>query len=93
MDRGHHQEALTNARRHSGATAVTVRVDLADSPVTLEITDNGGGFAPGSTTGQGLAGMRERLDLVGGTVEITSGPTGTRVVATVPEAMHLESAR
>ncbi|WP_433733562.1 sensor histidine kinase [Nocardia sp. CA-129566] len=87
------QEALTNARRHSGASAVTVRADLADSPVTLEITDNGGGFAPGSIAGHGLAGMRERLDLVGGTVEITSGPTGTRVVATVPEAMQLESVR
>ncbi|MFX0580749.1 sensor histidine kinase [Nocardia nepalensis] len=84
------QEALTNARRHSGATAVTVRADLANPTATLEITDNGGGFAPGSTTGHGLTGMRERLDLVGGIVEITTGPTGTRLVALVP---HLESAQ
>lgn len=78
------QEALTNARRHSGATAVAVRVDLTASTGVLDIADNGTGFAPGATEGQGLSGMRERLDLVGGEVRITSGPDGTRLLATIP---------
>ncbi|MFG1770014.1 sensor histidine kinase [Nocardia salmonicida] len=80
------QEALTNARRHSGATAVAVRVDLTASTGVLDIADNGTGFAPGATEGQGLSGMRERLDLVGGQVRITSGPDGTRLLATIPVA-------
>ncbi len=78
------QEALTNARRHSGATAVAVRVDLTASTGVLDIADNGTGFAPGTTEGQGLSGMRERLDLVGGDVRITSSTDGTRLLATVP---------
>ncbi|MEU4705468.1 sensor histidine kinase [Nocardia salmonicida] len=80
------QEALTNARRHSGATAVAVHVDLTAGAGVLDIADNGTGFAPGATEGQGLSGMRERLDLVGGEVRITSGPDGTRLLATIPVA-------
>ncbi|MGW5918180.1 sensor histidine kinase [Nocardia fluminea] len=78
------QEALTNARRHSGATAVAVRVDLTPTTGVLDIADNGTGFAPSAVEGQGLAGMRERLELVGGEVRITSGTRGTRLLATIP---------
>jgi signal transduction histidine kinase len=78
------QEALTNARRHSGATAVAVRVDLTPSTGVLDIADNGTGFAPDTVEGQGLAGMRERLDLVGGEVRITSSTEGTRLLVTIP---------
>ncbi|MEV0854220.1 sensor histidine kinase [Nocardia fluminea] len=78
------QEALTNARRHSGATAVAVRVDLTPSTGVLDIADNGTGFAPGAVEGQGLAGMRERLELVGGEVRITSSARGTRLLVTIP---------
>ncbi|WP_174183568.1 sensor histidine kinase [Nocardia barduliensis] len=78
------QEALINARRHSGATTVAVRVDLTPTAGVLDIVDNGTGFAPGTVEGQGLSGMRERLDMVGGDVRITSGPRGTRLLATIP---------
>lgn len=78
------QEGLTNARRHSGATTVAVHVDLSPTTSTLGITDNGTGFAPGAAEGQGLSGMRERLEMVGGTVHITTGPTGTQLHATIP---------
>ncbi|MFC8384092.1 sensor histidine kinase [Nocardia sp. NPDC057272] len=78
------QEALTNARRHAGATAVAVRVDLTPTTGVLDIADNGTGFAPGTAEGQGLTGMRERLDLVGGEVRITSTSRGTRLLVTIP---------
>ncbi|MEV0292544.1 sensor histidine kinase [Nocardia sp. NPDC050710] len=80
------QEALTNARRHAAATAVTIRVTLTATAGTLDIADNGTGFAQGSSEGQGLTGMRQRLALLGGSVEITTGSTGTRLVATIPAA-------
>ncbi|WP_405181975.1 sensor histidine kinase [Nocardia sp. NBC_01377] len=75
------QEALTNARRHSGADTVTVDVDLTAR--TLDISDNGRGLRPDAVEGHGLRGMRERLDLVGGRLSITTGSTGTRLLATV----------
>lgn len=76
------QEALTNARRHAGAETVTIRADL--SAGTLDIRDDGGGFAPGAVEGNGLRGMRERLATVGGVLTVTSGPGGTRLLAAVP---------
>ncbi|MFI9511319.1 sensor histidine kinase [Nocardia sp. NPDC052566] len=82
------QEALTNARRHANATAVSVRADLTSPISTLEIADNGTGFAPDTTEGQGLTGMRQRLDLLDGHVEITTDPTGTRLRATIPEPVR-----
>ncbi|WP_067530948.1 sensor histidine kinase [Nocardia crassostreae] len=78
------QEALTNARKHAEATAVTVRAALDPAACTLEIADNGKGFAPETADGQGLTGMRERLALVGGELAIDSGESGTRLTATIP---------
>lgn len=78
------QEALTNARRHSGASSVAIRVDLTDSTGILDIADNGRGFAPGTVEGQGLSGMRQRLGILGGDVRITSSSKGTRLLATIP---------
>ncbi|MFE1594873.1 sensor histidine kinase [Nocardia sp. NPDC058705] len=80
------QEGLTNARRHSGATIVAVRVNLTDNSGELDIADNGTGFAPGTVEGQGLSGMRQRLDILGGEVRITTSPKGTRLLATIPAA-------
>jgi len=72
------QEALTNARKH--APGATVRIALRYSPVwcELHVTDAGGTHEPGplaaSGGGYGLVGMRERAELIGGTLE--AGPTG-----------------
>ncbi len=77
------QEALTNARRHAGADLVRVALRFGDA-ATLEVADNGRGFAVEAVTGNGLPGMRERLAALGGTVRIESAPgRGTCVTASV----------
>jgi PAS domain S-box-containing protein len=87
------QEALTNIAKHaSGATSVSVVIERVQDSVRLMIDDNGCGFdaaqlaAPGSErSGLGLAGMRERLALVGGELEIeTSKGAGTAVFGRIP---------
>ena len=68
------QEALSNVRKHSGATAATVTLERG----TLTVTDDGHGFDPDApTNGYGLSGMRDRLALVGGSLEVASGASGT----------------
>jgi signal transduction histidine kinase len=73
------QEALTNARRHAPGAAVDVEVHYCASSLQLRIRDNGPGPPAGtstaSTTGHGLAGMRERAAAVGGELR-TGGALG-----------------
>ena len=79
------QEALHNALRHSGAGTVGVRLTRTARRVTLDVEDDGHGFAPAAPSGGvGLASMRERAASVGGTLTIKSGNTGTLVRLTVP---------
>ena len=71
------QEALANVRKHAGAGAGR---DLRLDGAVLAVADDGAGFDPAAPTGgYGLAGMRRRVEEVGGTVSIASGPGGTRV--------------
>jgi signal transduction histidine kinase len=77
------QESLTNARRHARATRVSVTVHCDESRARLIVDDNGCGFSP-EREGYGLLGMRERVHLVEGSVEVESGQSGTRVTVTVP---------
>jgi len=86
------QEALTNVARHARATRVVVRLALAPRTIHLEVHDNGRGFDPnptrpaGSVGGRGLVGMRERVELLGGTLRIDSAPDmGTHVVVDLPQ--------
>ena len=79
------QEALTNVVRHASARRVRVAVIATASAVSIEVIDDGVGFAPdASRSGFGLAGMRERAFLAGGTVMIDSGAAGTVVRAELP---------
>lgn len=80
------QEGVTNARRHAEASWVKVTVQLSDEAAWLEVVDDGRGFTPDvSTAGFGLLGMRERVQLVAGSVDIDSSPgAGTRLTVTVP---------
>ncbi|MEV7197538.1 sensor histidine kinase [Streptomyces sp. NPDC093510] len=80
------QEGLTNARRHARASRVTVTVLLAERAARLEVSDDGCGFSPDTVApGFGLLGIRERVHLVGGSVDIDSSPgAGTRLTVTVP---------
>ncbi|MGW2091749.1 sensor histidine kinase [Promicromonospora sukumoe] len=79
------QEALTNVRRHARAMTVGVRLAQADGSVTLTVADDGEGFGPDVDDGFGLAGMRDRVRSVGGTLLVESGiGTGTTLRARVP---------
>jgi signal transduction histidine kinase len=70
------QEALTNVRKHALGARVSVRLEYAADDIGLEVRDFGGRGTPGelaeSGSGYGLLGMRERAELLGGTLE--SGP-------------------
>ena len=86
------QEGLTNVLRHAGADRAQVAVSRAGGLLELRISDGGRGFDPDATlvgretaTGLGLRGMRDRLELFGGRLEIASAPgRGTLVSAAVP---------
>ena len=86
------QEALTNVHRHSGSGAVEVRVTADESTVLLTVRDFGVGVARDvlerfwktGSAGVGLAGIRERLKGLGGSLEIESSPDGTMLQASIP---------
>ena len=81
------QEALRNAVKHSGATKIVVRLMATRSHLTMRITDNGKGFDPLTTqaAGIGLLTMRERVELVGGTLAVEPArPHGTTIRVVVP---------
>lgn len=77
------QEGLTNACRHSGATEIDVAVSYDDRGARLRLADNGTGF-DGSAEGFGLAGLRERVRLADGTVDIDTSASGTVLTVGVP---------
>jgi PAS domain S-box-containing protein len=79
------QEAITNARRHSGAQRVSVTLKLEGEDLVAEISDDGRGFGPETTPGVGLSSMRERAAIVGGKLVIESeAGRGTRVSLRAP---------
>jgi two-component system, NarL family, sensor histidine kinase DevS len=81
------QEALTNVVKHAGATRVSILLTHRDTSVAAVIEDDGGGFDPTAVGDDvlGLAGMRERVGLVGGRLRIEAVEgTGTTIVAEVP---------
>jgi signal transduction histidine kinase len=82
------QEALTNAMRHGQARTATVTVGIAAATLELSIVDDGrGGSAPATSGGHGLVGMRERVALYDGSLEVGPSPTGGYVVrASLPIA-------
>lgn len=81
------QEALTNVVKHADATQVWVELSLEEEQVTLTIQDNGIGFTQEKTgtNGIGLAGLRERITIAGGTLTVSSTPKhGTILSAQFP---------
>ena len=92
------QEALQNVAKHAGAQSARIRLSQHASRVVLEVSDDGSGFDPEAQraasepdrgmprpTGLGLSGMRERAELLGGTLELISAPgRGTTVRLAVP---------
>jgi signal transduction histidine kinase len=74
------QEALTNVVKHAGPAEASVVVRYGVREVELEVADNGRGALAGNGAGYGLAGMRERVELHGGTLEAGTGSRGGFVV-------------
>jgi two-component system sensor kinase len=82
------QEALTNIQRHAQATKATITVNQVSGQFLLMIQDNGRGFTKGQEIDRqslGLLGMRERVHLVGGEINIESAAgEGTKITVQVP---------
>jgi two-component system NarL family sensor kinase len=87
------QEALQNVAKHASAQTVRVRLHRHKDRVVLEVADDGSGFdsaaaalgGPAGSAGFGLSGMRERAELLGGRLELTSAPgRGTTVRLSIP---------
>jgi signal transduction histidine kinase len=81
------QESVTNARRHArGATLIAVRVTVGQTSVRLRVSDDGVAPVSPRRGGYGLAGMRERAALLGGTLDAGPGAAGWTVEAVLPLA-------
>ncbi|MEJ2708578.1 MAG: PAS domain S-box protein [Anaerolineales bacterium] len=84
------QEALTNVVKHARATRIRVSLEAGEEALMLSIEDDGRGFNPGAVStgrkgGIGLIGIRERLELIGGQLEIVTQPgSGTQLIARIP---------
>jgi signal transduction histidine kinase len=80
------REALSNVSRHGHATTCRVSLRRGDGGLILEIDDDGRGFDVGTTTwGMGLQNLRERIESLGGTLEVEStAGEGTTIRATLP---------
>ncbi|VAW08632.1 Two-component system sensor histidine kinase [hydrothermal vent metagenome] len=82
------QEAMTNVARHSGARTVSVLIGLRSGLVRAIIEDDGAGFDPevkrASGESVGIHGMVERIELLGGRLDIESSEHGTTIYAEVP---------
>jgi signal transduction histidine kinase len=82
------QESLTNIARHAQATRVSVTVTVSGEALAFEVADNGRGITPEqfrNNKSLGVAGMRERLRLLGGELQIVGQPgQGTTVSVRVP---------
>jgi signal transduction histidine kinase len=82
------QEALNNVVKHAGATQVQVQLTYDESTVSMEMSDDGKGFAPEEVSqsgGFGLQGIHERVQQLGGALNIQSTPRrGTRLRVRIP---------
>ncbi|MGH2890249.1 MAG: sensor histidine kinase, partial [Solirubrobacteraceae bacterium] len=78
-------EALANALKHAAAQRVTIRLTRAGGELTIEIADDGRGFDPVHTPRAGLEGLADRIEALGGRLDVRSAPgAGTTVRARIP---------
>jgi two-component system sensor histidine kinase NreB len=90
------QEALHNVAKHAKAKNVTLQMARQDDAISLVIQDDGVGISAGPVPGRnfGLAGMQERVSMLGGTVKVGSSKNkGTRIEVRVPVTQRAESER
>ena len=79
-------EALNNVAKYSGASGAQVRLAQTNGDLTFEVSDDGAGFDSARTSyGTGLRGMADRVEAIGGVLEIRSTPgEGTLVTGRIP---------
>ncbi|ANA81179.1 sensor histidine kinase [Paenibacillus glucanolyticus] len=83
------KEAVNNIVKHSNATTCSIAIESTESDLVARVKDNGTGFVTDTKNrGNGLRGMRERLEFVNGSMEFTSGE-GTTLVLRVPTVLRL----
>jgi signal transduction histidine kinase len=88
------QEALVNVAKHSKASAVEILIENLDGSISMEVTDNGEGFASDKCQPSkrkvrlGLVGMRERAEMIGGDFSISSAPGAPTTVRIVVKSPH-----
>ena len=87
------QETLNNAYRHAGGKGQKVDIGLKDGRLTVAMSDSGPGFDPQAirADGLGLAGLKERVESIGGQFALQTSPGGTRATVTF-NVEELESA-
>lgn len=81
------QESLTNVARHSGASRADVRIECIEGVVSMEVRDNGQGFNSNGKKHNclGLLGMKERVEMIGGTFRVETTPgKSTAILVVVP---------
>ena len=79
-------EAITNAAKHAHAAVVDVRVESSDGSIRISVKDDGAGGAD-AERGSGLVGLKDRVEALGGTVEIRSpAGAGTDLEVAIPVA-------
>ena len=79
------QESLTNVRKHAQATTVAAQLDQRNGLFRMAIVDDGVGFDPARPQGgQGLRNMRERVEALGGRIDVASDGQGTRLTVELP---------
>jgi signal transduction histidine kinase len=79
-------EALNNVAKYSAASSAKVRLAHSNGDLTFEVSDDGAGFDTGQTSyGSGLRGMADRIEVIGGTLEVRSTPgRGTSITGRLP---------
>jgi len=81
------RETLSNVIRHARAKSVEITIDSTDAAARVSVTDDGCGIAANlEGEGIGLAGVRERLELMGGSLRVQSQAGRTTVIAEIPES-------
>ncbi|MFP3390801.1 histidine kinase [Brevibacillus sp. SIMBA_040] len=80
------KEAVTNVVKHSSATSCSISIEPSRTDLIVQVKDNGNGMIEHTvcTKGNGLRGMKERLEFVNGSMEIVSSESGTTIVIRVP---------
>lgn len=78
-------EGLANAMKHASAQRLTVRLDTQEGDLCLEISDDGTGFDSRKVSRSGLSGLEDRIEALGGRLQVTSAPgRGTRLLVRLP---------